>query len=157
MYRIPSRCTPSRRAAPHCTVSHYIVPRRASPHYRTALYPTALHRIAFPRIPPHQRAATPGEETEQEIKEREEKLDKALDECVEQAEGEDDTKAAEATADFFQKLLGPDTKVAKFCLSNDYCLVLLVGLSDFFCQFYCVFLCVPCVRACVRACVFLYI
>lgn len=53
---------------------------------------------------------TPGEQTEEEAKEMEAKLDKALDDCVEQGE-KGDPEAAEATADFFQKLLGPDSKV----------------------------------------------
>ncbi len=40
------------------------------------------------------------------------KLDKAFDDCVQQGE-EGDPEAAEATADFFQKLLGPDSKVSE--------------------------------------------
>eukprot|EP00903_Cladosiphon_okamuranus_P016002 g14777.t1 len=51
------------------------------------------------------------EKTEEEVKEMNEQLDKAFDACVEDAEKADDTGATEATTDFLQKLLGPDSKI----------------------------------------------
>lgn len=38
------------------------------------------------------------------------KLDKAFDECVEAAKKTDDTNATQATTDFLEKMLGPDSK-----------------------------------------------
>jgi len=66
------------------------------------------------------------------------KLDKAFDDCVQEGE-KGDPVAAEATADFFQKLLGPDSKVRLHCFSCPmYCkgpraANMLLGCRVFFC------------------------
>ena len=56
----------------------------------------------------------PGEnpdKTEEEVAEMNAKLDAAFDGCVEEAKKADDTGATQATTDFLEKMLGPDSKV----------------------------------------------